>query len=315
MIPPSRSPERGAFSVGGRARQRKRKMQEVERLERRITRAAAQAIADFGLVEAGDRILVGCSGGKDSYTLLHVLMRLQARAPIRFDLVAVNLDQGQPGYPAGVVEGHFQRVRVPYRMVSRPLWSEVQRLVRPGKTPCSICARLRRGVLYNVAVEEGCTKIALGHHRDDFVETLLLNALYAGSLKAMPALLRSADGRNTVIRPLVYAAEEDIAAFAALKGFPIVPCDVCGAQPQLRRRRVKALLAELSAEHAAVKGNLLNALGKVMPAYLLDRGLAAQVAAGTGLDPWIDSGEEEEGATDGRVSLPSNPPLRKLAGP
>jgi tRNA 2-thiocytidine biosynthesis protein TtcA len=207
------------------------RMRDVERLERRITRAAARAILDFGLVVGGDRILVGCSGGKDSYTLLHVLMRLQARAPVDFELVAVNLDQGQPGFPAEVVEGHLKAVGVPYRMVRRELWSEVQRLVAPGKTACSVCARLRRGVIYDVAVELGCTKIALGHHRDDFVETLLLNALYAGSLKAMPALLRSADGRNTVIRPLVYAAEEDIAAFAALMRFPIVPCDVCGSQP------------------------------------------------------------------------------------
>jgi tRNA 2-thiocytidine biosynthesis protein TtcA len=268
-------------------------MNEVERLERRITRATAQAIADFGLVEAGDRILVGCSGGKDSYTLLHVLMRLRARAPIHFDLVAVNLDQGQPGFPAHVLEGHFKAVGVPYRMVRRELWAEVQRLVPAGKTACSVCSRLRRGVLYNVAAELGCTKIALGHHRDDFVETLLLNALYSGSLKAMPARLRSDDGRNTVIRPLVYAAEEEIAAFAAAMAFPIVPCDVCGSQPHLRRKRVKALLAELSAEHPSVKGNLLNALGHVVPSHLLDRGLAARVAEATGRDPWLDGGDEE----------------------
>ncbi|MCM2335072.1 MAG: tRNA 2-thiocytidine(32) synthetase TtcA, partial [Anaeromyxobacteraceae bacterium] len=153
-------------------------MQDVQRLEKRIIRAAAQAIQDFGLVVEGDRILVGCSGGKDSYTLLHVLMRLRERAPIDFELVAVNLDQGQPGFPAEVVEGHFKAVGVPYRMVRRELWSEVQRLVPPGKTACSVCSRLRRGVIYNVAAEMGCTKIALGHHRDDFVETLLLNALY-----------------------------------------------------------------------------------------------------------------------------------------
>ncbi len=269
-------------------------MQDVERLEKRIIRATAQAILDFGLVVEGDRILVGCSGGKDSYTLLHVLMRLRERAPIDFDLVAVNLDQGQPGFPAEVVEGHFKAVGVPYRMVRRELWSEVQRLVPPGKTACSVCSRLRRGVLYNVAAEMGCTKIALGHHRDDFVETLLLNALYAGSLKAMPALLRSDDGRNTVIRPLVYAAEEDIAAFAEAMRFPIVPCDVCGSQPQLRRKRVKALLQELSAEHPSVKGNLLHALQRVVPSHLLDRGLAAQVATATGKDPWIDGGDDDE---------------------
>jgi tRNA 2-thiocytidine biosynthesis protein TtcA len=290
-------------------------MQDVERLEKRVIRAAAQAILDFGLVVEGDRILVGCSGGKDSYTLLHVLMRLRERAPIDFELVAVNLDQGQPGFPADVLEGHFKAVGVPYRMVRRELWSEVQRLVPPGKTACSVCSRLRRGVLYNVAAEMGCTKIALGHHRDDFVETLLLNALYAGSLKAMPALLRSDDGRNTVIRPLVYAAEEDIAAFAALKGFPIVPCDVCGSQPQLRRKRVKALLAELSQEHPSVKGNLLHALGRVVPSHLLDRGLAAQVASATGRDPWIDGGDDELEPGDAPPSLPSTEALRRIPGP
>ncbi len=283
-------------------------MQSVEtaRLEKRIIKATAQAIADFGLVEAGDRILVGCSGGKDSYTLLHVLRRLKERAPIHFELVAVNLDQGQPNYPAEVVEGHFKAIGVPYRMVRRELWTEVQRLVPPGKTACSVCSRLRRGVLYNVAAELGCTKIALGHHRDDFVETLLLNALYSGSLKAMPAKLHSDDGRNTVIRPLVYAAEEDIAAFAAGMDFPIVPCDVCGSQPQLRRKRVKALLAELSAEHPSVKANLLNALGKVVPTHLLDRGLAAQVAQATGRDPWIDG--EEAGDDSALLAIPGRGP-------
>ncbi len=290
-------------------------MLDVERLERRIIRATAQAIGDFGLIVAGDRILVGCSGGKDSYTLLHVLMRLKARAPIGFELVAVNLDQGQPGFPAGVLEGHFRSVGVPYRMVRRELWGEVQRLVQPGKSACSVCARLRRGVLYNVAVELGCTKIALGHHRDDFVETLLLNALYAGSLKAMPALLRSQDGRNTVIRPLVYVPEEEIAAFAALQGFPIVPCDVCGSQPQLRRRRVKALLAELSAEHPSVKANMLNALGHVVPSHLLDRGLLAQVASAGALDPWLDAGDEAAEAGDAPPSLPSITPVRRIPGP
>ena len=289
-------------------------MQEVERLEKRVIRAAAQAILDFGLVVEGDRILVGCSGGKDSYTLLHVLMRLRERAPIDFELVAVNLDQGQPGFPAEILEGHFKAVGVPYRRVRRELWSEVQRLVPPGKTACSVCSRLRRGVLYNVAAEMGCSKIALGHHRDDFVETLLLNALYAGSLKAMPALLRSDDGRNTVIRPLVYAAEEDIAAFAALMRFPIVPCDVCGSQPQLRRKRVKALLEELSREHPSVKGNLLHALGHVVPGHLLDRGLAAQVAGATGKDPWIDGGDDESDA-EAPATLPSREVLRRIPAP
>ncbi|HET7824127.1 MAG TPA: tRNA 2-thiocytidine(32) synthetase TtcA [Anaeromyxobacter sp.] len=263
-------------------------MDEVARLERRLLRAAADAIADFALVEDGDKILVAVSGGKDSWTLLHLLLRLRERAPIRFDLVAVNLDQGQPGYPAHVVEEHLRSIGVPYRMLVRDTYSVVRRLVPEGKTTCPVCSRLRRGVLYGAAVEMGCTKIALGHHRDDLIETLLLSALYAGALKSMPPKLRSQDGRNVVIRPLCYAAEEDIAAFAAAMKFPIVPCDLCGSQPNLRRKRVKALLAELSREHPAVKGNLLNALGNVVASHLLDRELRRKLAESTGAAPWID---------------------------
>ncbi|WP_242396185.1 tRNA 2-thiocytidine(32) synthetase TtcA [Anaeromyxobacter oryzisoli] len=269
-------------------------MNDVVRLEKRLLRATARAIQDFDLVEEGDRILVAVSGGKDSYTLLHLLMRLQERAPIRFELLAVNLDQGQPGYPAEVVERHLQAVGVPYRMLHRDTYSVVRRLVPEGKTTCPVCSRLRRGVLYNAAVELGCTKIALGHHRDDLIETLLLSALYSGALKSMPPRLHAQDGRNVVIRPLCYAAEDEIAAFARAMAFPIVPCDLCGSQPNLRRKRVKALLAELSVEHPAVKGNLLNALGHVVPSHLLDRELQRQVAAATGRDPWIDGDEGED---------------------
>src|SRR5512133_2833357 len=267
-------------------------MQDVTRLERRLLHAAGSAIHDFDLVAEGDRIMVAVSGGKDSYALLHVLMRLRERAPIDFDLVAVNLDQGQPGYPAHVIEGHFKKVGVPYRMLARDTYSVVKRLVPEGRTTCSLCSRLRRGVLYNVAVEMGCTKIALGHHRDDLIETLLLSALYSGALKSMPPRLHAKDGRNVVIRPLCYAAEEDIAAFAEAMRFPIVPCDLCGSQPNLRRKRVKALLAELSREHPTVKGNLLAALGHVVPSHLLDRDLARAVAA-TGKDPWLDEDEDD----------------------
>jgi tRNA 2-thiocytidine biosynthesis protein TtcA len=268
-------------------------MEELARLEKRLLRATADAITDFALVEEGDRILVAVSGGKDSYTLLHLLMRLRERAPIEFDLVAVNLDQGQPGYPAHLVEAHLREVGVPYRMLVRDTYSVVRRLVPDGKTTCPVCSRLRRGVLYGAAVEMGCTKIALGHHRDDLIETLLLSALYAGALKSMPPRLRSRDGRNVVIRPLCYAAEEDIAAFAALRKFPIVPCDLCGSQPNLRRKRVKALLTELSREHPAVKGNLLHALGHVVPSHLLDRELQRTLAEATGTDPWLDGDEDE----------------------
>ena len=272
-------------------------MKDLEKLERPLLRAAGTAIKDFDLIVEGDRIMVAVSGGKDSFTLLHVLMRLQERAPIDFDLVAVNLDQGQPGFPAHVIEAHFKAVGVPYRMLSRDTYSVVKRLVPPGKTTCPVCSRLRRGVLYNAAVEMGCTKIALGHHRDDLIETLLLSALYSGALKSMPPRLRSLDGRNVVIRPLCYAAEEEIAAFAEAMRFPIVPCDLCGSQPNLRRKRVKRLLAELSAEHPSVKGNLLHALSRVLPSHLLDRTLAERVAATTGEDPWLDA-EDDEGGCD-----------------
>jgi tRNA 2-thiocytidine biosynthesis protein TtcA len=269
-------------------------MNDLERLEKKLLRAASEAIADFSLVEQGDRIMVAVSGGKDSYALLHVLMRLRERAPIDFDLVAVNLDQGHPGFPAEVIEAHLRSVGVPYRMVERDTYSVVRRIVPEGKTACSVCSRLRRGVLYNVAAELGCTKIALGHHRDDLVETLLLSALYSGALKTMPARLHSKDGRNVVVRPLCYAAEEDIAAFAAAMAFPIVPCDVCGTQPNLRRRRVKALLAELSKEHPSVKGNLLHALAHVVPSHLLDRGLQRAVAAGGEQAPPVDDDGDED---------------------
>jgi tRNA 2-thiocytidine biosynthesis protein TtcA len=269
-------------------------MQVTVKLERRLLRAAAEAIRDFQLISEGDKILVAVSGGKDSLTLLHLLQRLRERAPVQFELVAVNLDQGQPGFPADVLEGHFQAVGVPYRIIRKDTYSVVKRLVPPGKTTCPVCSRLRRGILYNAAVEMGCTKIALGHHRDDLVETLLLSALYAGALKSMPPKLRSDDGRNVVIRPLCYAAEDDIAAFAEAMRFPIIPCDLCGSQPNLRRKRVKQLLAELSSEHPAVKGNLLNALGKVVPTHLLDRGLLARLGTAHGADPWI---EEEDAAT------------------
>jgi tRNA 2-thiocytidine biosynthesis protein TtcA len=281
----------------------------AERLERRLLRATARAVRDFDLVGEGDRILVAVSGGKDSFTMLHLLMRLRERAPVAFDLLAVNLDQGQPGFPGHVLEEHFRAVGVPYRMLRRDTYSIVKRLVPEGKTTCPVCSRLRRGILYNTAVELGCNKIALGHHRDDLIETLLMSALYAGALKSMPPKLRSDDGRNLVIRPMCYAAEEDIAAFAEAMAFPIVPCDLCGSQPNLRRRRVKALIAELSREHRAVKGNLLNALGKVVASHLLDRELLARLGAAQGEDPWMDEEGVDacapEGAPEAVVPLPA----------
>ena len=258
---------------------------------------------DFDLVAAGDTILVAVSGGKDSYTLLHVLMRLRERAPVDFDLVAVNLDQGQPGFPADVVEDHFRAVGVPYRMLRKDTLSVVQRLVPDGKTSCSVCSRLRRGILYNAAVEMGCNKIALGHHRDDLIETLLLSALYSGALKTMPAKLRSDDGRNMVIRPLATRAEEEIAAFAGAMRFPIVPCDLCGSQPNLRRRRVKALLARALGRAPGGEGEPAERARQAWsPRHLLDRGLLARLGEAGGRDPWLDA-EEEPCGEAGLVAL------------
>ena len=247
--------------------------QATEKLEKQLLNDLGRCNKDFALIEDGDKVMVGVSGGKDSFTLLHLLRRLQARAPVRFELVAVTLDQGQPGFPAQVLIDYMAKEGVPFELVKRDTYSIVTDKIEPGKTYCSLCSRLRRGILYNVAAELGCTKIALGHHRDDIIETLLLNLFYSGQLKAMPPRLESDDGRNTVIRPLAYCAEESIAAFASLLEFPIIPCDLCGTQENLHRQKVKALLTGLQRENHNVKGNLMAALGNVVPGHLLDRGL------------------------------------------
>ena len=245
----------------------------MSRIEKRLLNEVGRAVHDFNLIEGGDRIMVAVSGGKDSLGLLQLLMRLRERSPVFFTLVAVNVDQGQPNFPAQQLEDWFCQVGVEHRIVRQDTYSIVKRLTPPGKTYCSVCSRLRRGILYNTAVELDCSKIALGHHREDLVETLLLSALFAGALKSMPARLRSDDGRNTVIRPLAYCAEAELAAYAKEQGLPVVPCGLCSSQPNQQRARVKKLIAELAREHPAVPGNLLNALSNVVPSHLLDRGL------------------------------------------
>jgi tRNA 2-thiocytidine biosynthesis protein TtcA len=240
-------------------------------LEKALLRDVGRAVADFDLIADGDRIMVAMSGGKDSYGLYTLLKTLQARAPIRFDLLAVHLDQGHPGYDGRPLEEWMRTNASPFQILREDTFSIVTDKIPEGKTYCSLCSRLRRGILYTAATKLGCNKIALGHHRDDALETLLLNLFFGGKLAAMPARLTSDDGRHVVIRPLIYCAEKELAVFAERMRFPILPCNLCGSQSEAQRKQMKALLARLEAEHPHVRSSMLAALGNVNLSHLLDR--------------------------------------------
>ncbi|BAP89788.1 C32 tRNA thiolase [Burkholderiales bacterium GJ-E10] len=250
-----------------------RDARERRKLEKRLVRLTAQAITDYAMIEPGDRVMVCLSGGKDSYGLLEMLRILRARAPVAFDLVAVNLDQKQPGFPAHVLPEYLRGLDVPFHIETQDTYSIVQRLIPEGKTMCSLCSRLRRGVLYRVATELGATKIALGHHRDDILGTFFLNLFYGGRIKAMPPKLVSDDGRHVVIRPLAYVPEDDLARYAQDRQFPIIPCNLCGSQENLQRKQVKNMVAEWERRFPGRTENVFRALARVTPSHLMDRTL------------------------------------------
>jgi tRNA 2-thiocytidine biosynthesis protein TtcA len=256
---PPRDPRKDAF--------------EANKLRKRLRRLVGQAVADYAMIEAGDRVMVCLSGGKDSYGLLDILLTLKDAAPVRFDVVAVNLDQKQPGFPADVLPRYLDGLGVPYRIEEQDTYSVVKRVIPEGGTLCSLCSRLRRGVLYRVAGEIGATKIALGHHRDDLLATFFLNLFFGGKLKTMPPKLVSDDGRHVVIRPLAYVRERDLARHAESMRFPIIPCNLCGSQEHLQRKQVAAMLREWERKHPGRLDSIFRALASVAPSHLLDRTL------------------------------------------
>tara|TARA_Y100000588_G_scaffold60023_1_gene58995 strand:+ start:62335 stop:63246 length:912 start_codon:yes stop_codon:yes gene_type:complete len=256
------------------------------KLQKRLRRHTGQAIADFNMIEEGDRIMVCLSGGKDSYTLLDILQNLQRSAPVRFELFAVNLDQKQPGFPEHVLPEYLDGLGIEYKIVEEDTYSIVKDKVPEGKTTCSLCSRLRRGILYRTAKELGATKIALGHHRDDMIETLFLNMFYGGKMKGMPAKLMSDDGQHMVIRPLAYCKEADISAYAQQKEFPIIPCNLCGSQENLQRQNIKAMLQQWHKESPGRIESIFTAMQNVVPSHMADTSLFnfAQLQTGEVID-------------------------------
>ena len=264
-ISPSAAPDEAA--------QLARARREAIKLEKRLCRLAGQAIVDYNMIEAGDRVMVCVSGGKDSFTLLDILQKLQQRAPIDFELVAVNLDQKQPGFPADVLPAYLQSTGLPFHIETQDTYSVVKKIVPEGKTMCSLCSRLRRGILYTVARRLGCNKIALGHHRDDIVATFFLNMFFGAKLKSMPPKLVSDNGEFMVIRPLAYVKEADTARWAEHMQFPIIPCNLCGSQEHLQRKQVGHMLKEWEKQHPGRTEMILQSLQNVVPSHLMDRQL------------------------------------------
>lgn len=273
---------------------------EFNKLRKRIRREVGNAVVDYAMIEEGDLVMVCLSGGADSYTMLDSLLYLREVAPIDFDVIAVNLDQKQPGFPEHILPTYLDKIGVQYRIVEQDTYSIVKDKIPEGKTTCSLCSRLRRGILYRTAVELGATKIALGHHREDILETLLLNMFFGGKLKTMPPKLQSDDGRNVVIRPLAYCKERDIKAYSQAMEFPIIPCELCGSQPNLQRKAMKDLLEQWEKQHPGRVDNMFRSLANVVPSHLLDTKLHgfgdAQLEAGDDIGTWLASGDTEPAA-------------------
>ncbi len=308
-----------APGAGARAPDSRKAAFEANKLAKRLQRQIGEAIADFAMIAAGDRVMVCLSGGKDSYGLLDVLLALQRRSPVPFELVAVNLDQKQPGFPADVLPRYLASRGIAFHIAEQDTYRVVKRLIPEGATMCSLCSRLRRGVLYRVAGELGATKIALGHHRDDLMATFFLNLFFAGKLKTMPPKLVSDDGRNVVIRPLAYVRERDLAAYALHKGFPLIPCTLCGSQENLQRKHVAQMLRDWEKKHPGRIESIFNALRKVEPTHLLDRSLqdfAAVRATGRpesagdiafDVDPLLEMAAAVAGAREDSMREPARP--------